>query len=289
MILIIILLLLLLIIVNTNSIITNNNNNNNISNNKVNSNEIMMWMCLERCDDNASNITDQLNQIEINKTSFKSISFELYNLGPNSTLMLNNLTQVASSINSMGIETFAMVSSYPYPPEFIDYMRQVFEKPQPFIDSCIIAAKDNNLTGFNIDWEPVTDDVTSEDASNYATFLNTFALEMHKHDLRVSVDIGTWSTIWNLTAISNTAVDQIITMNTYTNKKKTWIETFNNVIDIIPKDKLVIGLESDIDLSDSDLTLRFDELRLHNIKKIAIWRTPLPVNWLPYINEYLKF
>ena len=280
--------IVLLIIVNINSITINNNINVHSSNN-VKSNEIMMWMCLERCDDNASNITNQLNQIEINKSSFKSISFELYNLGPNSTLMLNNLTEVASSINAMGIETFAMVSSYPYPPEFIDYMRQVFEKPQPFIDSCIIAAKENSLTGFNIDWEPVTDDVTPDDASNYATFLNTFALEMHKHGLRVSVDVGTWSAIWNLTAISNTAVDQIITMNTYTNKKKTWIETFNNVIDIIPKDKLVIGLESDIDLSDSDLILRFDELRLHNIKQIALWRSPVPVNWWPYINEYLKF
>jgi hypothetical protein len=248
-----------------------------------------MWMCLERCGDNTSNITSQLYQIENNKSSFKSISFELYNLGPNSSLVINNLTQVASTINSMSLESFAMVSSYPYPPEFISYMRQVFLNPQPFIDSCIVAAKENRLTGFNIDWEPVTDDVTADDASNYAIFLDTFALEMHKHNLKASVDVGTWSPIWNLTAISNTNVDQIITMNTYTNKKKTWFETFNDVIDIIPKDKLVIGLESDIDLSNSDLILRFDQLRRHDVKKIAIWRSPIPDSWWPYLNEYMKF
>ena len=191
----------------------------------INSNEIMSWLCLERCGDNSTYIQYQLNQIQANVNRFKSISFEIYNLGPNSTLIQNNLTDVSNIINAMGLETYAMISSYPYPSNFIDYMREVFNNPTPFINDCIINAKEKKLTGYNIDWEPTnSDDITQEDSINYANFLNRFSNEMHKHDIKVSVDIGLWSPIWNLTAISNTNIDQIITMNTYTNNKNTWYD-----------------------------------------------------------------
>ena len=41
----------------------------------------------------------------------------------------------------------ALVSSYPYPPEFISWMRDVFKSPQPFIDACLEAARKEQLTG----------------------------------------------------------------------------------------------------------------------------------------------
>ena len=37
----------------------------------------------------------------------------------------------------MGFEAWPLLSSYPHPPEFIDWMRQVFANPQPFIDEVI--------------------------------------------------------------------------------------------------------------------------------------------------------
>lgn len=42
-----------------------------------------------------------------------------FNLGPDSTLVLNNLTDPTESFVSAGLETFPMVSSYPYPPQFM--------------------------------------------------------------------------------------------------------------------------------------------------------------------------
>ena len=42
-----------------------------------------------------------------------------YNLGPNSTLVLNNLTDPSSTFVQSGLETFPMVSSFPYPPQFM--------------------------------------------------------------------------------------------------------------------------------------------------------------------------
>ena len=77
---------------------------------------------------------------------------------------------------------------------------------------------------------------------------------------------------------------QIITMNTYA----TWFDIFNQVIDIIPKDLLVIGLECDgaNSLNTTYLLLRFTELKRNNIKRIAIWRSPIPDNWWPCLNDF---
>ena len=63
----------------------------------------------------------------------------MYNLGPNGTLILNNLTSVYQYISSLGLETYPMLSSYPHPPQFLDWMRYVFADPDPFIDACVQA------------------------------------------------------------------------------------------------------------------------------------------------------
>jgi hypothetical protein len=91
----------------------------------------------------------------------------MFNLGPNSTLVLNNLTNVVDDIKAMDLEAWPMVSSYPYafihlsrleysilfkslrgnfqsflrryPPQFLDWMRQVFANPEPFFEACVAA------------------------------------------------------------------------------------------------------------------------------------------------------
>jgi hypothetical protein len=108
-----------------------------------------------------------------------------------------------------------MVSSFPYPPEFILWMRQVFSNPQPFILACIRDAKEYGYTGFNIDWEPA-EGATSLDAKNYAKFLDTLSRSLHKEGIKVSVDFATWSPIWNVPALAETSVDYMLDMGTYT-------------------------------------------------------------------------
>ncbi len=96
-----------------------------------------------------------------------------------------------------------VISSYPYPPEFLGWMRSVFDDPMPFINACLQAyvshtlshtrkhshkpeipfqrAVRENFTGFNVDWEPTADNdpPTAEDARKYAQFLSTFADALH--------------------------------------------------------------------------------------------------------------
>jgi len=98
---------------------------------------VMPWMCLERCNGTSQTIAAELKQISKHKHHLTGVSFELFNLGPNSTLVLNNFTNVAPVIASLGLETFAMISSFPYPPQFLDWMRQLFANPKPFILSVL--------------------------------------------------------------------------------------------------------------------------------------------------------
>ncbi len=178
-------------------------------------NRILVWICLEFCDETQQQINSELLEIEAHKDIISAVSFEKYTLGPNSTLVDNHLTEVADKIVSMQVEAWPLLSSFPHPPEFIDWMRTVFANPQPFIDSCVSVAKAGKFTGFNLDWEP-TDAVTSEDGTNYANFIGTFADALHKEGLLLSVDVATWSPIWNYTAIAATSADYVISMGTYT-------------------------------------------------------------------------
>jgi hypothetical protein len=55
---------------------------------------LMPWLCLERCGGNATTIAFDLHQIAAKSSVINAAAFELFNLGPNGTLVVNNLTQV---------------------------------------------------------------------------------------------------------------------------------------------------------------------------------------------------
>jgi hypothetical protein len=57
----------------------------------------MPWLCLERCGGNATTIAYDLRQIAVNTSVINAAAFELFNLGPNGTLVVNNLTQVVDT------------------------------------------------------------------------------------------------------------------------------------------------------------------------------------------------
>ena len=209
---------------------------------------VFPWLCLERCND--TSIGGELQQLLINRTVFAQggAAFELFNLGTNSTLVVNNLTNVAPIINAMGLPTIAMVSSYPYPPDFLYWMREVFANPAPFIAACIGQAKLYSLSGYNIDWEP-SDGAgdptpTHADALAYAAFLTTFSNAMHAEKLLVSVDVATWSPIWNLSAIGASSVDLVISMGTYTSGFPAWQAQLKDLLDAVPLPRAVVGLET---------------------------------------------
>lgn len=254
-------------------------------------NRIMTWLCLEFCGDSQENITSQLLQINNHKELISAVSFERYTLGANSTLYDNHLTIVSPQIVEMGLEAWPLISSFPHPDEFIDWMRQVFVNPQPFINRCIEQAKLYKYTGYNLDWEP-TAGCEDQDAIDYATFINTFAIELHNHGLLLTVDIASWSTIWNYTAISLTEVDRAISMGTYTSKDDSFITQLDILYDSFGS-RSGVGLET-VNASNEEELLplnevkwRFDSITAKKITEVDLWRSPVPDGWWEIISNYV--
>ena len=239
-------------------------------------NRVMGWLCLEFCDQTQEQIRNHMLEIELHKNSLDAVSFEKYTLGPNSTLVDNELTEVSFQLNAMGIETWPLLSSFPHPDEFMDWMREVFANPDPFIMSCINEAKKYQYVGYNLDWEPTTDDVTDEDGINYAAFIDTFADALHSAGLKLTVDIASWSPIWNLTAISATSVDRIISMSTYTSTDSSFTHSLDALVDAAGPERSGVGLENvnastGERISLDEVVWRFSSIEQSGATEIDIW------------------
>lgn len=70
--------------------------------------KVMVWMCLEFCDETGDQITSNLRDILQHTDVVDAVSFEKYTLGPNSTLVDNNLTSVSWKINAAGNTTILL-------------------------------------------------------------------------------------------------------------------------------------------------------------------------------------
>lgn len=251
---------------------------------------VMVWMCLEFCSETPETIRRNLVQIEENRDTLSAVSFEKYTLGPNSTLVDNNLTTVSFQLNALGLETWPLLSSYPHYPEFIDWMRQVFAVPEPFIESCINEAHKYKYTGYNLDWEP-TDDVTAEDGAQYAEFINTFGNALHEAGLLLSVDVATWSPIWNYTAIAETSADIVISMGTYTSSDTSFTKQLNMLIDAFGPERSGVGLES-VNASNleripiDEVVWRFQQIEASGAREVDIWCMPVPPLWWPLLRQF---
>ena len=57
-------------------------------------NRVMGWMCLEFCGQDSDDAQEMLQQLEMHPGVFSAVSFEKYTLGPDVTLVDNNLTEV---------------------------------------------------------------------------------------------------------------------------------------------------------------------------------------------------
>jgi len=252
---------------------------------------VMPWMCLERCGANTTEIEKNLQEISKIRDLLAAVSYERYNLGANSTLILNNLTDPTEKIQSFGLQTFPMVSSYPYPPQFLTWMRQVFQNPDPFINAMIEAGTKFKYTGWNLDWEPTVNG-TAEDALNYAVFLNSAALKLQEKGMLLTVDVATWNPIWNLSAIAATNVNRMMFMSTYTGGWTTWQHMLDIAVSKIGLEKLGVGLDThnpgtkDL-LTEAQVRERFSALSKAGVLEVDIWAMPLPDYWIPILQEFV--
>lgn len=102
----------------------------------------------------------------------------------------------------------------------LDDIRAAFSAPQKFIDSVVTLLLDGerNVTAVNLDFEPhgtnppVGPVPTKADGVAYAEFLTTFADAMHARGIKVSVDVATWTSFWDYSAIGKSSVDYVCDM-----------------------------------------------------------------------------
>jgi len=252
---------------------------------------IMPWMCLQLCDFTEEDIASHLTQLEEHKDTLSAVAFEHYHLGPNSELLIfDNVTVVNPQIQRMGLEAWAMISSFPYPDDFIDWMRQVFATPDPFFAQCIKEGVTNNYTGFNVDWEPAVG-ATEADSVAYANFLTEMTTALAPHGLQVSVDAATWTPLWNYTLLSESAVNKVITMATYVGTPKGFLSNLNQAVDEVGTEKLGVGLQT-INPNTGDLlplpevAWRVKKIIEEGVTEIDIWDCPVPSEWWPILEFF---
>eukprot|EP01114_Cavostelium_apophysatum_P018627 TRINITY_DN5809_c0_g2_i1.p1 TRINITY_DN5809_c0_g2~~TRINITY_DN5809_c0_g2_i1.p1 ORF type:complete len:288 (+),score=52.48 TRINITY_DN5809_c0_g2_i1:70-933(+) len=260
---------------------------------------VMPWMCLEKCGQNISSIQSDLKELILYKESVTGVSFEAYELGPNAEFVVENITEVGPFLSGAGFETYGMISSCVmcptavccYPSDFLERMRKLFNNPTPFINAALAEISDKGYTGYNVDMEP-TAGATEEDAQNYAAFLSEFADALHAIDKKLTVDIANWNPIWNWTLISQSSVDRIFLMSTYAGNFTAFEKYLKQAVNEIDPQKLGIGLETIDDdtnepFSEAELQERFQMLAEYDIQEIDLWRTPIPLNFCPFIEDFL--
>jgi hypothetical protein len=245
--------------------------------------QTMVWMCLERCKETPSIIDRNLNVIaQVVPRSLTAVSFERYDLGADSALVRNptftdvlpRLKQVQDKAKSLRL--LPMITSVR-----IDYMRQVFANPKPFIDACISEARKYNYTGYNIDWEP-EHGVVASDAPLYSKFIALLAQQLDKQNLDLNVDIASWSVLYNFTALAHAVSipgrsNRVITMDTYAGSQTGWNNAFNKALTVTPRNLIGIGLMDMNPNSGQPLTLseaeyRFNEIQKHSdLREVDVW------------------
>ncbi len=194
---------------------------------------IMPWFCLQRCGATVSQIeahVADLAALNANDTlRTEAVAFERYNLGPNATLVFNSELYDINALLRLNYSTvvkrrIAMISSYPYPPQFLTWMRQLFSNSSGFITQLIKELVAHQIDGVNVDFEP-TSNATALDAFRYAEFLQRLKEQLGQAGKVVTVAAATWSNVWNLTLIaealaptaeSNHIPGYLTSMNTYT-------------------------------------------------------------------------
>jgi len=244
-------------------------------------------MCLEICD-SPSQIQEQIQTIkQVSQNSLTSISYERYALNSEGRFILyphKNLSDVyyqlkeVKAFDGKPLELYPMITSNPYPDAFIDWMRLLFQNPQPFIDEAVRVAVSRNYTGYNVDFEPKTG-IVANDAVLYAQFLTKFAERMHLVGKKLQVDVATWTILWNFPLLSASKVDEILTMSTYSGNYTLFSSSLMKAVREITLPKINIGhmITNTVNNSNPFTPQQIDErmalVARHKLQNIGMWRT----------------
>eukprot|EP00818_Percolomonas_sp_WS_P002438 CAMPEP_0117450060 /NCGR_PEP_ID=MMETSP0759-20121206/8270_1 /TAXON_ID=63605 /ORGANISM="Percolomonas cosmopolitus, Strain WS" /LENGTH=265 /DNA_ID=CAMNT_0005242563 /DNA_START=94 /DNA_END=891 /DNA_ORIENTATION=- len=264
-------------------------------------------MCLERCDNyTPAQIEKNLDIIKTHsKQSLTSVSYEIYNIGANGTIYQNDdltavhetLAQYDSFYEGQKLKTFPMISSYPYPPELINWMRYTFAHPDEFVSSVLehITKLEPKCSGVNVDFEPVSG-ITVQDSIDYAKFLNYFSNALAQKGYETQVDVASWNVLWNYTLLGQQEnVKSIVTMSTYAGPQESWTKAFAKATTEIPIQKLNVGLMSTNPtggkyLTNEEIVWRFENMKQKGVQSVSVWRmtNEIPDQWWKSFEDFLR-
>jgi len=192
------------------------------------------------------------------------------------------VSNVSENLIDLKVPDYPMLTS-----GSITSMRKLFESPSSLITQALTLAKNNNYIGFHIDFEPESG-VETSDAKLYADFLDTFAQVLHQANKILSVDIATWSPLWDFSLLAKTHVDKFYNMETYTKNITFFEEQVAKTVHTLGVGQTAIGLDSDIspiNLLPEMLTI----LTKYEVNAIGLWRDnqPVPVEWFDFMHQFL--
>jgi len=239
---------------------------------------VMPWMCLERCEEN---IGADLAQIHDHREEITAVSFEAYDVGDEADLVWNGFTPVNDAIISMHLTNVPMITT-----ASLRRLRTLFRNPTGFVHDAVKAAVKHNYAGYNIDFEP-DDQGNATDAAQFAVFLDLFAKALHAKGKTLSVDVAGWNAIWDFQLIAAVSVDKVITMDTYVKDDAEFLTELNRAVQDIGIAKLGVGLECDVNLTDSQVAYRFQAIQSVGALEIDIWQSPIASNFWSYLKEFL--
>jgi len=242
------------------------------------------WMCLERCGENVDE--DLAAIINLGPKVYNYVSIEAYDLSWGATIKDCGYSRVGPKLVDAGIKVMPMITT-----ANIDKLRDLWNDMDGFISQAMDVARNNKdwITGFNIDFEPEGgEEPTYNDAVQYANFLDKFARALHAEGFILTVDIAQWSNLWQDELLAQTSVDRFITMQTYTLN----LDDFKYIVKYRLANygvaKFGVGLYTGSGFTADDIKARLDFVHDCGIDTVAIWDTPIPSDWAPYMKEFVN-
>jgi len=242
------------------------------------------WMCLERCHENVE--TDLAEILRLGPSVYNFVSIEAYDLDWGANIKDCGYSRVGPQLVNAGIKVMPMITT-----ANIGKLRDLWKDVDGFINQTMQVALSNKdwITGFNVDFEPEGGEApTYDDAVKYADFLDRLAKALHGEGFILTVDIANWSNLWQDDLLAKTAVDRFITMQTYTLN----LDDFKYIVKYrlahYGTSKFGVGLYTGNGFSAADIKARVDFVLECDIDTIAIWDTPIPADWAPYMKDFLS-
>ncbi|KAL9642883.1 hypothetical protein ABK040_010579 [Willaertia magna] len=255
----------------------------------TNGNQVLFWMGLERTKENIQQDL-QFIKIHAENEEITQISYESHNLGNNGLFIDNKFTNVLNSLQKTKLNSFyPMITTVNIP--MLQELLLNKTNMNFFINQALQYSLINDITGFNIDFEPLRCNESTALANDFVLFIDTFANQLHKINKKLTVCVASWSYFWDIKKLINTSVDKVITMDTYATNADTFNKMFYSTLDLIGKEninKLGVGLMTDLRVNETELFRRIDLIKGKGINEIDVWQMPPPSDfWWNAMYKYL--